>query len=163
MPADPAAFAYPLRPGSRGGIVSVDINLELPLPPSKNVAKVSKGRYIKSVGRYMNLKLNSEETDQYRHYTAAHVRAELYRLGSAAGAPLVFDPKHYVVIECHWRKPSDRPDCHNWHQELADMLQVALKVNDRRFLIRDISQTVCPGNPGVSVRLFQIERPRGRK
>lgn len=137
--------------------MSVCLVLDLPLPPSKNAAKVSKRRYIPRMGRTMNLKLNADATDDYRWKVAAFVRSELAkRSRSTIGAGAIyFDPRKDVVIECYWRKPSATCDCHNWHQELADMLQAALGVNDRCFLIRDMSQSVDPTNPGVRVMLLQ--------
>lgn len=130
--------------------MSVCLRLELPLPPSKNVAKVSKRRYVRRMRRVMSLKLNSEHTEQYRAKVAIVIRAELARR-----ADVYFDHTQDLVVECYWRKPSDRYDCHNWHQEIADMLQVALGINDRRFLIRDMTQRVDRVNPGVLVELRQ--------
>ncbi len=127
----------------------VFIIVELPLPPSKNVAKGSKTFYHRGMGRVMSLKVNSEAVIRYRIYVQRRVKQVLEDAG------VQFKTKADIVVGCRWRKPSNRYDCHNWHQELADALQLGTGVNDRYYLIRDLSYTVNPKDPGVTVELMQ--------
>lgn len=62
-----------------------------------------------------------------------------------------------VAISCWWYLRSDRADCVNYHDLLADSLKGPLGIDDRWFLLRDMWSSVDLVNPRVEVS-FAIEK-----
>src|SRR3972149_5600065 len=124
----------------------------LPLPPSKNKTKEPR-KYIETKGKLRGICVNRRVTSNavYSYRTAVKLLIDrALRL-----TPQRFDDKRKTILQCDWRKPSNRFDCSNWHQELADAIAPAIGVNDRYFLIRDWNYTIDKYDPGVQVEIWQ--------
>jgi hypothetical protein len=69
-------------------------------------------------------------------------------------------PNERVVFECTWHLKTDRSDCVNCHDLLADALKEAFEIDDKWFLIRDLWAEVCTeGEPRVEVAAWKVEKP----
>lgn len=127
--------------------------LYLPIPPSKNKTKEAR-KYIekrgKLAGQLVNRMVTSNTVYSYRLAVKLLVEEALRK------TPVKFTDKTKTVLNCLWRKPSNRFDCSNWHQELSDAISPVIGVNDRYFLLRDQNYTIDPKDPGVQVEIFQI-------
>lgn len=119
------------------GLIHPHLTIDLPLPLSKNATKFGK------------FKRNKPEVWDYRGKIYAIVNLAL------KNKRLVFKDRVWTFVSCWWRKPAYRYDHINFHDELADALQVPLSVNDRYFLLRDMSVEVDKRNPGVMVDILQ--------
>ena len=129
---------------------------DFPLPPSKNQTKVAKSYFQKS------RKIGDREGNRYVSRMVTTPAVYAYRIQikslitlSKAYRTMTFNPKVKTVFRCWWRKPNNRWDCHNWHQELADAICPVIGVNDRYVLIQDIDYVLDAHCPGVTVEISQ--------
>lgn len=137
------------------------LRFSLPLPISKN-RRVRLGRKeVLSVARdgavtFTNktVAINSKEWEAYKVLVFQIVQWEL-RL-------TIPHPELHerIVFECTWLMKSERSDCVNFHDLLADALKVAFEIDDRFFLIRDVWSSVCEeGRPRVEIAAWRAEHP----
>lgn len=134
------------------GLVMVRLLLDLQvLPESKNRSKRGRRVWSTRKGKMVTTKVrtNTRATNSFRIYVMNQVRLERERLD------VRFDPDLPIRIDCWWRKRLASADVHNYHQELADALELGLEVNDRQFLIRDMGYVVDKENPGVGIDIQQ--------
>jgi hypothetical protein len=137
------------------------LRFTLPLPISKN-RRVRLGRKeVLSVARdgtvaysHKTVAINSKEWEAYKKLVFQIVQWEL-RLTIAHPSE-----DERVVFECEWHLKSDRSDCVNFHDLLADALKVAFEIDDRWFLIRDVWSQVCQdGRPRVEIAAWKAGHP----
>ena len=133
--------------------------LELALPPSKNASVKSVLFYSRNQKRMINAKLKTPAVYKYREDTAKTV-IEAVRVSD-----VVFDKTGslHTILSCRWRRPNDRMDVVNYHDELCDAIAPPLGLNDKRFLVRDMDEIIDKNNPGVSVTIWQRPRKINRK
>lgn len=138
------------------------ITFSLPLPISKN-RRVRLGRrtvlQAKGDGSFFygpkTVALNAPEWEAYKRLVFQIIQWELR---------LRIDPPkpgQRVVFECVWHLKSDKSDCVNFHDLLADALKEAFEIDDVWFLIRDLWAEPCTdGNPRVEIAAWKIGKPR---
>lgn len=132
----------------------IELKVNLGLPPSKNTTKVSKAYFDRTLRKWVNRMVKSDEVDVYRQQVRIAMEPLVRRM------PVPFKPKKKVWLHCWWRKPDNTWDVNNWHQELADAIAPVIGVNDLYFLLVDQDYELNKADPGVRVTINQLLHER---
>lgn len=131
-----------------GNTEQTTLKVFLPLPPSKNARWKTKGYHDKRVGKYVSRQVLSDSVTLYKAEVNRLVVEQLRK------TPCSFTDS-WLRLCFAWRVPNLRSDIINYHQDLADALQVPLQVNDKWFMLHDDDVIVDKENPGVEVVVVQ--------
>ena len=140
------------------------ITFILPLPASKN-RRVEMGskKTLKIVGNraVVVTKRVVRSSAEWEAYSKRVFEIVNYELRLKLPHP---DPDQRVVFNCAWFLRTERSDCVNCHDLLADALKDAFEIDDRFFLIRDRWSRADAANPRVEIEAYlerEITSPAG--
>jgi crossover junction endodeoxyribonuclease RusA len=137
-------------------MMSRELNVSLPLPPSVNHSHAMARRRAKS-GKLYTARVPTSRTTAWR--SAAHVALRNAIVTQSWRTPA---PGAKVVVEVwyYWPDESYERDTHNRLKELMDALERALVFpNDCYALAREQDFTCDRENPRVELRIFEAGRP----
>ena len=128
-------------------------HLTLPLPISKN-KRVRTGRKkvltVNLLGQasYYNKTVvrNTPEWAQYKALVCGRFLEAHYHMDR-----IILQEGQRLVFDLTWYLKNDRTDCINFHDLLADAIEMAIDINDKHFLFRDLWVHIEPENPRVDV------------
>jgi hypothetical protein len=135
-------------------------HLTLPLPISKNRRVKTVPRQVLKVDlvgkAYYTTKVLVRNTPEWANYKTTvcgrflEAHYHMNRITLKEGERLVFD--------LTWYLKNDRTDCINFHDLLADAIEMATDINDKHFLFRDRWVHIDPEDPRVDVVIRKQRR-----
>jgi len=135
----------------------------LPLPVSKNRRVQTGRRKVLAVDLTGQVSYtskvvvrNTPEWKKYKNAVCGYFLEAHYHLNR-----ITLQEGERIVFDLTWYLDSDRADCINYHDLLADATEKAIGINDKFFLFRDRWVHLDKENPRVEVS-FRVERAPGK-